>query len=98
MISLQAVRELKKSQEEEDPAYRAKIASLNKVELLEEMIHFQEERARKGRLTAQMMIQGKVLFRALEESAETEELRQFSRIYRKHLDYEFADYLKRNPH
>lgn len=97
MISLQAVRELKKSQEEEDPAYRAKIISLNKVELLEEMVHFQEERARKGRLTAQMMIRGKVLFRALEESAETEELRQFSRIYRKHLDYEFADYLKRNP-
>lgn len=96
MISLQAVRELKNSQEE-DPAYRAKILSMNKVELLEEMVHFQQERARKGRLTAEMMIRGKVLFRALELSAESEELRQFSRIYRKHLDYEFADYLKRNP-
>lgn len=89
-----AALELNNSKED-DRAYHAKILSMSKLELLQEMIHFQEERSRIGHLTIQMMTRGKILFKALEESAENQELKLFSRSYRKHLDYELTDYLAR---
>lgn len=93
IVSLKAVRQVKDA--EADLTYKAKILGMDKLELLEEMVRFQEERSRIGELTPEMMIQGKVLFKALEESAETNELRLLTRSYRRHLEYELAAYLEK---
>lgn len=89
VISLQAARELKLT-EEQDLAYQAAIACMDKLELLEEMIRFQEERSRVGRLTVSMMIRGRHLFGALERTAETNEMKVLTRSYRRHLEHELA--------
>ena len=86
------MRDIKEA--ESDLAYKAKILGMDKLELLEEMVRFQEERSRHGHLTPQMMIQGKILFKALEQSAETNELRLLTRSYRRHLEFELAALLK----
>lgn len=91
VVSLKAAREIKEA-EHEDHAYRAMILSMDKLELLEEMVRFQEERSRLGQLTLPMMIKGRHLFKALEETAETQELKILTRSYRRHLDYEIQDY------
>lgn len=90
IISLRAYKALKDTDNDEELAYRAKLLSLSKVELLEEMVTFQEERKASGKLTHDMMIRGKHLFRALEESADTQELKILSRSYRRHLEYELT--------
>lgn len=91
VVSIQAFREVKKA-ESDDPGYRARILLLEKHELLEEMIRFQEERTQVGRLTVDMMVRGRILFTALEDSAETEELRILTRSYKRHLDFELASF------
>jgi len=93
VVSLTAVRHLKEA-EQEDFAYRAMILGMDKLELLEEMIRFQEERSRLGQLTPEMMVRGKHLFKALEENAETQELRLLTRSYRRHLEHELSSYVK----
>lgn len=87
VISLRSYKALKDSDAEE-LAYQAKILSLSKVELLEEMVRFQEERKMLGTLTHPQMIKGRYLFKALEENADSQELKILSRSYRRHLDYE----------
>ena len=77
-----------------DPYYQVQINRMNKIELLEEMVRFQEERTHKGKLTLNMMVRGRILFRALEISSETDELRLLSSSYRRHLDHEIEDFLK----
>jgi len=94
IVSLQAAREVKTA-ESEDHEYKARILVMDKLELLEEMVRFQEERSREGHLTLQMMIRGKILFKALEQSAETQELQLLTRSYRRHLEFELADHLKK---
>ena len=96
VISLNAARELKRAQVE-DYAYQAKIITMSKLELLNEMVDFQEERTRVGKLTPEMMVRGKVLFRELEKTAETGALRSLTRSYRRHLEFELKDYI-RNKH
>ncbi len=91
VISLHAARELRDANAE-DLEYQARILVMDKLELLEEMVRFQEERSQKGELTIKMMIRGKHLFKALEESAETQELRLLTRSYRRHLEYELKEY------
>jgi hypothetical protein len=93
VVSLQVVREMKKA-EGQDPAYHARILGMDKLELLEEMMRFQEERSQLGHLTPKMMSQGQILFKALENSAETEELKDMARSYRRHLKLELENYLK----
>jgi hypothetical protein len=93
IISLQQVRELRKL-ETEDLAYKALILGMSKLELLEEMVRFQEERSRTGSLTLTMMVRGKHLFRALENTAETDQLRLLTRSYRRHLEHEIAHLLR----
>ncbi len=87
VVSLQAARDLRSARDDEH-AYRARILCMSKVELLEEMVRFQEERSRLGELSMQMMIQGQFLFKALEDSAETHELKILTRSYRRHLEHE----------
>lgn len=94
VISLKVVRDIK-SNKEEDLAYHARILAMDKLALLEEMVRFQEERSRLGQLTPQMMVRGKLLFKALEDSAETQELKILTRSYRRHLEYELADYIQK---
>lgn len=94
VVSLQAAREIREA-ETEDHAYRAQILGMDKLELLEEMVRFQEERSLLGRLTLPMMIRGRHLFKALEETAETQELKILTRSDRRHLDYELQDYRER---
>ena len=77
-------------QDPKELAYQAKILSWSKVELLEEMVRFQEERKELGSLTPWLMIKGRHLFRALEEQADSQELKILSRSYRRHLEYEIA--------
>jgi len=93
VISLNAARELKRA-ETEDYAYQAKILTMGKLELLEEMVEFQELRSRVGKLTPMMMVRGKFLFQALEKNAETEALRLLTRSYRRHLEIELRDYVQ----
>lgn len=73
---------------EGDSVYQALIQSLDKTELLEEMVNFQEERTKVGQLTERMMIQGQILFARLEIVAESAELRELAKTYRNHLRYE----------
>ena len=49
VISLRAFKALKDT-DNEDLAYRARILSMTKVDLLEEMVRFQEERKAAGAL------------------------------------------------
>lgn len=93
VVSLKVVREMKKATQE-DPDYEAKILGADKLELLSEMMKFQEERTETGYLTPTMMVRGKILFKALEERAETFELRHLARSYRRHLKYELEAYYK----
>lgn len=93
VVSIHAVRQLRDS-EAEEMAYRAQILSMDKLELLEEMIRFQEERTRVGSLNLTMMTRGKHLFKALEESAETQELKILTRSYRRHLEFEMSEFVK----
>ncbi|MCM2280199.1 MAG: hypothetical protein NDJ89_19195 [Oligoflexia bacterium] len=94
VVSIFAAREIKKAQEE-DLAYQAQILVMGKLDLLEEMVRFQEERSRLGSLTLPMMVRGKILFKALEQNAETQELRLLARSYRRHLEFEMAELLKK---
>jgi Tfp pilus assembly protein PilN len=95
VISIRALHEIKKARQQ-NPAYRKQIAEMNKLELLDEMVRFQEERAQIGHLTPSLMVRGEVLFKALSENAETQELQLLSRSYRRHLHYELQEYVKTN--
>ncbi|MCC7442273.1 MAG: hypothetical protein IT285_11605 [Bdellovibrionales bacterium] len=94
LVSLQAAREIRKAKED-DTAYHARLLAMDKLELLEEMVRFQEERSRVGFLTPSMMIRGRTLFHELEKTAETRELLILTRSYRRHLEFEMADYLRK---
>jgi hypothetical protein len=88
VISLRGYKALKHTDEAE-LAYQAKILGMSKVELLEEMVRFQEERKVVG-LTPFMMLKGRHLFKALELAADSQELRILARSYCRHLNYEIA--------
>ncbi len=87
LIDLVAERN-KRGMARHDPYYQILINRMNKMELLEEMVRFQEERSKKDNLSLTMMVRGKILFRALETSAETDELRLLASSYRRHLEHE----------
>lgn len=63
-------------------------SKMDKLELLEEMVAFQEERAKIGHLTLELCVKGIPLFEALTKSSETEDLRKLTSSYVKHLKYE----------
>src|SRR6476620_569524 len=91
VISLTKVRENKKA-EASSLAYQNRLLKMEKVELLDEMIRFQERRSDAGQLSEEMMIQGQILFKILEESAESDEFLALTRSYRKHLQFELQAY------
>lgn len=63
---------------------------MDRFELLEEMVRFQEDRSRVGRLTKNLAERGLSLFATIEAVAETEELRRLSVSYRQHLAKELT--------
>jgi hypothetical protein len=77
-----------------DPYYQMHINRMCKIELLEEMVRFQEERSAKNELSLTMMVRGRILFRALEQQAETDELRTLASSYRRHLEHEIDNEIK----
>ncbi len=87
VIDLVAERN-KRGSAQHDPYYQVRIGRMNKIELLEEMVRFQEERSSKGNLSLTMMVRGRILFSALERCAETDELRLLASSYRRHLEHE----------
>jgi len=82
------------SRTRQDPQYETMIARMNKYELLEEMVKFQEERSGRDRLSLEMMVRGQILFRALELTSETSELRLLASSYRRHLEHEIDSLCK----
>lgn len=58
---------------------------LDKLELLEQMVNFQERRSRMKEFTPEMRQEGIALFSALERTAETPELRIMTANYVKRL-------------
>lgn len=89
VISFQVYRDLRAYH---DRDYETMVKGMSKIELLEEMVKFQEERSRVGHLTPGMMVRGQVLFTALEVCAETEELKILTRSYKRHLAHELEAY------
>jgi hypothetical protein len=87
LIDLVAERN-KRGMARHDPYYQILINRMNKMELLEEMVRFQEERSKKDNLSLTMMVRGRILFHALELMAETDELRLLASSYRRHLEHE----------
>jgi hypothetical protein len=83
----------KRGSAKHDPYYQMNINRMSKIELLEEMVRFQEERTAKGALSLTLMVRGRILFRALESHAETDELRLLASSYRRHLDHEIDNSL-----
>ncbi len=92
ITSLTHFRELKRAKAQEE-MYRSKLLNLTKLELLEEMVRFQEERRLEDKLSITMMVRGHHLFKQLEERADTRELQILARAYRRHLEHEL-DHLK----
>ena len=93
VISLAKVREAKQAREN-DLRYQEQLEKMDKLELLDEMIRFQEERTASGELTEKLMVRGLVLFQLLEAQAETHELRELARSYCRHLKLELDAYHK----
>jgi hypothetical protein len=87
----------KRGMSQHDPYYQTRINRMGKIELLEEMVSFQEERTTKGKLSLTMMVRGRILFRALEDHAETDELRLLASSYRRHLEHEIDHHLNAKP-
>lgn len=68
--------------------YEGLLKRMDKLELIEEMVRFQEWRARTGELTEEMIAKGIPLFKALHNAAETYELSLLTKSYIKHLEHE----------
>lgn len=75
-------------------AYKVRIGMMDKIDLLSEMVAFQEERTKVGRLTPKLMSEGKILFKALYDCAETPELAILTKSYLNHLEFEIKEYLR----
>jgi hypothetical protein len=64
------------------------IRSMDKMQLLEEMVRFQEERSALGqeaRMTKPMILRGIAIFTGLEKTCDTPEMYSLASSYRRHL-------------
>jgi hypothetical protein len=60
-----------------DEAYSQKLSTMDKLQLLEEMVNFNDKRDKLG-LSVKSITEGLVLFKLLQTNAETVELREVS--------------------
>lgn len=88
--SMQKVKETERQVED----YVMRLHLMEKLELLEEMVRFQEERSKAGHLTLEMIVKGKALFKKLESNAETAGLRALTGAYYRHLKCELSEFIK----
>lgn len=79
---------LPKETEYDNFGYYLKIMQMDKQQLLEEMVDFQEKRSKVPELTTELIADGIILFRELERQAETDELRELAGSYWHHLELE----------
>ena len=93
IVSLNALRTLKRARGSQ-AEYEHAISKMDKLELLNEMVRFQEERTKNGQLTPDMLVRGRILFTALESTAETQALKILTRSYRRHLEHEIHAYME----
>jgi hypothetical protein len=89
------VLEFRKAAIKASPEYRLAIGRMDKLDLLEEMVRYQEARTTAGHLTDEMVGQGLVLFEALSKTAETQELQILTKTYLKHLECEALERRKK---
>ena len=94
MIGMPTARErfeqrIRIDQEMRNPAYESKVAAMDKVTLLDEMIRFQDEQMKTREPSREQLIRGRILFQALLRSAETDELRKLSGDYKTRLEDEY---------
>ena len=78
-------------------SYEQRIAMMDKMQLLEEMVRFQEQRSRTGILTKLDAQSGIILFRELERKCETPELAALSSSYRRHLEIKLKEMKSNEP-
>lgn len=91
IVDLRKARHVRRLKDE-DYAYQARILCMDKLELLNEMVKFQEDRNTKGALSIDLIVRGRVLFKALADTAETPALVALSNSYLRHLEKEAMDY------
>ena len=92
IINLNHAREVQRA-ETLAQDYDRWLSRIDKAALLEEMVAFQRRRQDAGSLTLTLICQGRVLFRALERQAESEQLQILASSYSKHLEYELSHYI-----
>jgi hypothetical protein len=78
----------RKALEIESAKYQTKITQMDRLELLEEMVRFQQERSSVDKLNLKLLLNGRILFKALAETSVTPEMRLLTRSYFNHLTYE----------
>jgi hypothetical protein len=88
VFDLQAARN-KKAQLMTDPFYQKRIDGLDMMLLLEEMVKYQEQKPKDKELVFSM-VRGVILFTALEQKCNTDELRLLAGSYKRHLQHELA--------
>ena len=71
--------------------YIDKIRKMDKLELLQEMVYYQEEKGASRSATPDLIQRGLVLFRALVEIAESKELRDVCKNYYNKLNQEWDE-------
>jgi hypothetical protein len=94
MIGMPTARErfeqrIRIDQEMRNPSYESKVAAMDKVTLLDEMIRFQDEQMKTREPSREQLIRGRILFQALLRTAETDELRKLSGDYKTRLEDEY---------
>jgi len=94
MIGMPTARErfeqrIRIDQEMRNTEYERKVASMDKVTLLDEMIRFQDEQMKSREPSREQLIRGRILFQALLRTAETDELRKLSGDYKTRLEDEY---------
>lgn len=80
----------------QDEAYLRVLQRMEKAELLEEMVRFQQRRSKVDSLTLPMMIRGRILFSTIEKTADTEALKSLASSYRRHLEHELELEVKKH--
>ena len=75
--------------------FREKYLAMDMISLLEQMVTFQEGRARIGELTPRMMVEGAELFAQIELKASTDELRLLAGSYTRHCEHELKAFLEK---
>lgn len=73
-----------------DKTYEAKIEKMDMIQVMQEMVEFQQIRTKTGHLTIELIRKGLPLFKRLMDSATTDELRVFASSYYKHLQKEYS--------